>query len=805
MIFSFFCFVLKVATAVSDVVRKELGTKGVLNIYYLSCQHELAIKGNQHDSTVSLQTTSTTTPATTLPLKNDIPSTQSASSQPCPLELIDYLGEYLDAGLWLYACKLPAPHKSNGWSSWYTMNLVKRQNWTLLACVGEATKLRDNKKCPAFAMFIRNRSKNDGGLKISTGDKVSEKEVILSIRGSRDPMDWSINLNEAPVPYEYLKGETGETSVQGYVHVGMYEGAIGLLDDYGIRERLLYLHRDKGYPIKVVGHSMGSSVACIVASELKKSLHKKYEFDYQTGISNGIKNVSKARVSLPNDISAIMYAPPPFVCEAVGQAMLEDKLCVGVVNGFDIIPRFSRSNVLSLIKEAKLNTPDADRWYQQDLTSLQSYVSTLGKANDMASGSRHLNTNSSIGTIDESASTEEIVDDGIFDIPEDVTPVSHPVTRTTTTTSTGAGAGTGTAAVLSQTQVETTNTAHASNPTMVSSALGSLGTLGSGAASTAANAFGSLSSSLFKARGSTGIEASAPPAHVSVSTHAHAASAPPLPEASAVNISSGKPMKPSRGVSPTAPVMAVSETDMNSKSNLGVNAAISDSSVKESAPPMPEIRMVVPGDIVYLNEEYGHVKATLIDYTAPTMNRILLISSRNVEDHKMFQYVIKMKELRRNHMYHQQRLLVGARDLPVWQDVLLFPSSDDSTSVSVVASVVNESSSATTTTATATAISTSSRATSVATAVTVSESLKDMKSKGIIEQVQNWTPCGVCALDTTWSNVLKSDASRARCTHHCRNCGTVVCTVCSPSGDRLMGEGIQLFFLFIFYFIILYL
>jgi hypothetical protein len=166
----------------------------------------------------------------------------------------------------------------------------------------------------------------------------------------------------------------------------------------------------------------------------------------------------------------------------------------------------------------------------------------------------------------------------------------------------------------------------------------------------------------------------------------------------------------------------------------------------------------------------------------------------------MFQYVIKMKELRRNHMYHEQRQLLGTRELPVWQDVLQFPSNntqaDTLTIPQIVAPVVTESYASTATaTATAPTTTTGKGSASVATAVPVSDSdpvsdsLKDMKLKGITEEVQNWSPCGVCSLDTTWSNVLKSDAPRARCTHHCKMCGTVVCTVCSPSGDTLMGEG----------------
>jgi hypothetical protein len=54
---------------------------------------------------------------------------------------------------------------------------------------------------------------------------------------------------------------------------------------------------------------------------------------------------------------------------------------------------------------------------------------------------------------------------------------------------------------------------------------------------------------------------------------------------------------------------------------------------------------------------------------------------------------------------------------------------------------------------------------------------------------KQWVPCNVCGLDVTWPYVLHSDASRAVVAHNCRKCGEVVCTICSPSGDSLPGDG----------------
>ena len=60
------------------------------------------------------------------------------------------------------------------------------------------------------------------GVGISTGLlRRPEREALLVIRGTTETADWSINMEEAPLLFEYLHSnasEEGYESVQGYVH-----------------------------------------------------------------------------------------------------------------------------------------------------------------------------------------------------------------------------------------------------------------------------------------------------------------------------------------------------------------------------------------------------------------------------------------------------------------------------------------------------------------------------------------------------------------------------------------------------------
>ena len=60
-----------------------------------------------------------------------------------------------------------------------------------------------------------------------------------------------------------------------------------------------------------------------------------------------------------------------------------------------------------------------------------------------------------------------------------------------------------------------------------------------------------------------------------------------------------------------------------------------------------------------------------------------------------------------------------------------------------------------------------------------------------IQGGNGWAPCFVCGSDVTWTApVSGSDTARAWATHHCRNCGGIVCAFCAPAGDKVAGDSI---------------
>ena len=184
----------------------------------------------------------------------------------------------------------------------------------------------------------------------------------------------------------------------------MHEAALGILDDFGIRSRLLYLLLDKDYPVKVIGHSLGAGVAVLIAAEMRNSVYERlhvtqynHSTDADLGSMNNIvtatpistttdeysnttatyvevtptappytntttsntttannstanrSNTYDKRMSIPS-LTAIAYAMPPAVSVPLAQAMSADDLCVSAVNSFDIVPRFSKVSMLLLLQ-----------------------------------------------------------------------------------------------------------------------------------------------------------------------------------------------------------------------------------------------------------------------------------------------------------------------------------------------------------------------------------------------------------------------------------------------------------------------
>ena len=103
----------------------------------------------------------------------------------------------------------------------------------------ENTKLPDGRHCPAYALAVRYTAKwwrekhgnggdggdgssGDGNNGVNSGESSSgsssggdvpssgfgkrpEREALLVIRGTTEIGDWSINMEEEPLPFEYLR------------------------------------------------------------------------------------------------------------------------------------------------------------------------------------------------------------------------------------------------------------------------------------------------------------------------------------------------------------------------------------------------------------------------------------------------------------------------------------------------------------------------------------------------------------------------------------------------------------------------
>ena len=158
--------------------------------------------------------------------------------------------------------------------------------------------------CPAFALVARNDA--EGG-----------KRAMLVIRGTQTSVDWTINLAETMYRYSYRSGPRGETVVNGNVHTGMMLGALGILDVYCMRQAMHTLV-DNGYDLKIVGHSLGSGTAALIAIELKNGL-------FLRALSNSPN--SELTADLPR-VTAVGYGTPPVVDEAIADAIIADDLMV---------------------------------------------------------------------------------------------------------------------------------------------------------------------------------------------------------------------------------------------------------------------------------------------------------------------------------------------------------------------------------------------------------------------------------------------------------------------------------------------
>jgi hypothetical protein len=366
------------------------GPSALLRLYYLGCRHTLREISNSS--------------VPKLPRHYDERIVPGVLCPHCPYGVVDYVSKYISAAEWLYLANLPQPHNTMEWASWYLTKLVKRQGWTVLMCIHETTKLPDGLKCPAFAVVTRVRENGDA----TRPRKI--KEAMIVVRGSMSPMDWTINLEEdVHDDYQYAyfhpslttqfceavseesKGVSVDGHVryqQGYIHKGMHDSAMALLDGYNVRAQISRLIQ-AGYDVKCVGHSLGAGVAAMVALEIRNMYVTQFVhmMNHQQTVGEPAElsgdGLVRSMWQKVHRVTAVVYACPAFLSPSLAQAALEDRLLINVVNGSDAIPRFSHKTLGHLADELRECQEQAAEWMEEDKMDLQAFVSQLGKASDL--------------------------------------------------------------------------------------------------------------------------------------------------------------------------------------------------------------------------------------------------------------------------------------------------------------------------------------------------------------------------------------------------------------------------------------
>jgi len=296
-------------------------------------------------------------------------------AEQCPQALLDYAGSYMGPAQWLYsAMGLPSPHESDEWSRWYLSRLVGVQGWSLLACSMDATE-HYGFKCPAFALVARQTS--GGG-----------KEALLVIRGSSTVVDWKINMSDDLSDFTYWSG-TGRRgdgplrAVRGQVHSGMLGGVHKILDLFGMRVCLTRL-LEAGFDLKIVGHSLGASTACLLAAEIKNGYAEVFnQKEEAKGVENEDDEVVAFSGNIPH-VPAVGFGCPPCVDAVLADALSADDMFIGVVHRDDLVPRLSRYALHCLADEVAAYAEEAGRLRREDTESLKTYAVTYGLAHDMS-------------------------------------------------------------------------------------------------------------------------------------------------------------------------------------------------------------------------------------------------------------------------------------------------------------------------------------------------------------------------------------------------------------------------------------
>lgn len=187
--------------------------------------------------------------------------------------------------------------------------------------------------------------------------------------------------------------------------------------------KCVYMLLDKGFEVKVIGHSLGAGVAALLVADLKNGLFRRQQlrtslkndpssidsFDENELLSDskfiylGLdhENVHVQGMNILEDeakelpvVRAFCYATPPCVGENLATALLDDNLVISMINGDDIVPRLSGRNIQNLADEIKSFASTAEIWMKEDEARIKRYAKTVGKEGRMRDGGSNFTSSS---------------------------------------------------------------------------------------------------------------------------------------------------------------------------------------------------------------------------------------------------------------------------------------------------------------------------------------------------------------------------------------------------------------------------
>ncbi len=335
-----------VAEAAANLSYSEIAKNVVPTVFYLSREHMLALHTKD-------------TPRTRL---SDEMETLPAASD----KLLDWIHPCFGPANWLYKLKLPGVHNNDEWTRWYLSQVLLQEGWAVVGASVRTeiipqctTVVEEDESNPGHYVPVESTVMVPAFAVVTRG-----KEAMVVVRGTQSMADWTININMVPEEVTYYTGRDGGSSFVGQAHAGMTKGAEAIINLCGVG-RMVDELLSQGYSIKVVGHSLGAGISCMIAILLKA----KYSREKQEG----------KRSDVPF-IPSIGFGHPPCVDVRIAQAAQEDGLCTAIVNEYDVVCRLSEFNFAPLAEEVFLFKDEATKAVYEDIAAFKAYTRTLGAA-----------------------------------------------------------------------------------------------------------------------------------------------------------------------------------------------------------------------------------------------------------------------------------------------------------------------------------------------------------------------------------------------------------------------------------------